>query len=153
MSLPYWWWTFEKFLFTDFHIQLNILHLLQQIILEILQARKPASVGASVLSWLGCMYSSQVRWGTGALAGHRIYLWVLLCKNYLVLYIHIGYLGNVTTAARNELDSPRIESRWWWDFLCRPERPQVLPNSLCNEYQVFPGGKAVGALHWPPTSF
>ena len=36
-------------------------------------------------------------------------------------------------------------------FRNRPDRPWVPPSLLHNEYRVFPGGKAAGALRWPHT--
>ena len=37
------------------------------------------------------------------------------------------------------------------EILTRPDRPWAAPNLLYNGYRVFPGSKAVGAWHWPPT--
>jgi hypothetical protein len=36
-------------------------------------------------------------------------------------------------------------------FRTRLYRPWGTPSLLYNGYRVFPGGKAAGALRWPPT--
>ena len=36
-------------------------------------------------------------------------------------------------------------------FRTRPDRPWVPPILLYNRYRGIPGGKAAGALRWPPT--
>ena len=58
----------------------------------------------------------------------------------------------VCIATRYGLDGPAIESWWTRDFP-HPSRPALGPPSfLYNGYRVFPGGKADGAWHWPPTT-
>ena len=61
----------------------------------------------------------------------------------------------VGVATRYGLDGPGIESWWGKIFRTRPNRPWVLPNLLCNEYRVFPGGYSGpgrGVDHLPPLS-
>jgi len=36
-------------------------------------------------------------------------------------------------------------------FRTRPDRPWGPPSLLYNGYRVFPGAKAAGVWHWPPT--
>jgi hypothetical protein len=61
--------------------------------------------------------------------------------------------SSVGIATDYGLDCPRINSRWGWDFLTCPVRPWGPPNLLYNGYRVLPGGKAAGALCWPPIPF
>ena len=60
---------------------------------------------------------------------------------------------SVGIAARYELDSPGIESRWGRDFHTRPDRPWVPPSLLYNGYRVFTGVKQPGrGVNHPPPS-
>jgi len=63
--------------------------------------------------------------------------------------LEVGYgdkqnlkMERVTLLERYGLDGPGIES--WWDKICstRPDRFWGPPSLQCNEYRVFPRGKA-----------
>jgi len=63
-------------------------------------------------------------------------------------------LPHIFVATGYGLDGPGIESRLGGEiFRTRPDQPWVPSILLCDEYRVFPGGKAAGAWPWPPTSF
>jgi hypothetical protein len=49
------------------------------------------------------------------------------------------------------LDGLGIESWWGKIFSTYIHRHFTPPSILYNGYRVFPGGKAAGALCWPPT--
>ena len=59
----------------------------------------------------------------------------------------MGRDSSVGKATRYVLDGPGIEPRWG----TRPDRPWGSSSLLYDGYRVFIGGKAAGALRWPPT--
>jgi hypothetical protein len=65
---------------------------------------------------------------------------------YIYYYIfNVGRDGVVGIATRYRLGDLGIESRWVEIFRTCPGRPWGSPSVLYDGYQVFPGGKAVGA--------
>jgi hypothetical protein len=67
-----------------------------------------------------------------------------------LIYIYI-YSSVVRIATGYGLDGLGIESRCGEIFRTCSDRPWGPPSLLYNGYRVFPGGKAAGALCWPPT--
>ena len=64
----------------------------------------------------------------------------------------VDWVGVVGIATRYGLDGSGIESRWRRDFP-HPSRPALEPTKPPIQCVVglFPGDKAAGAWHWPPT--
>jgi hypothetical protein len=67
--------------------------------------------------------------------------------------LNSGSGSSVGKATGYGLDGPGIEPSGGAVFRTRPDRPWGPSSLLYNGCRVFPGGKAVGAWCWPPTSF
>ena len=71
---------------------------------------------------------------------------------YAAIHSSTGRDSSVDKTTRYVLEGPSFESRWRRDFSStRTDRPCDSPSLLYNGYRVFPGDKAAGAWHWPPT--
>jgi hypothetical protein len=80
-----------------------------------------------------------------------VLLYVLFFHTVLFIY-SVGRDSPDGIATCYELDGPRIESQWGWDFT-HLSRMTLGPNKpfLHNWYRVTLGGKAAGECLWPPT--
>jgi hypothetical protein len=76
---------------------------------------------------------------------------IQLYSIFLCLYT-VVWDSVVVIATCYKLHNLGIESQWGWIFCTHPDWPWSPPNTLYNGYQVFPGGTAATAWHWPPTS-
>ena len=89
----------------------------------------------------------------------RNYYYTLFNVGNFILNLHFSYTlfnfsnsvlhgrdSSVGIATRYWLDGPGIKSQWGGEiFRTRPDRHCGPPSLLYNGYQVFPGGKTVGA--------
>jgi len=63
----------------------------------------------------------------------------------------MGHSSAVSIGTVYRLDGPGIKPQCGRYFPHCPDLPWGSPSLLYNGYQIFPGGKATGQWHWPPT--